>query len=245
MPVESLRLRKQEIMPPKKRSSQLTRVASVFDPRPQTLRSLDPGASEQLRCSLMALNQPCAFLYILVPDFKVIKDDHSYSFNRHLFETASTSSGRSTTDSTECTTRILDDVSLATFKDGLNVSSALRHQIEESTRQQSSSTEWFSARAHRITSSICGQILTQKKKTIPLLKRCLYHKPLFDPLPAVIAWGRQNEAIACRKYEGYMNENGHSGLTTQPCGFIIHQTMGWLGASPDARVLDPSCELMV
>ena len=38
-----------------------------------------------------------------------------------------------------------------------------------------------------------------------------------------------------------MIKSGHTGLTTQPCGFIIHPTQGWLGASPDAHVTDPSC----
>ena len=37
-----------------------------------------------------------------------------------------------------------------------------------------------------------------------------------------------------------MVSQGHSGLTTYPCGFVIHPTMGWLGASPDAKVFDPS-----
>ena len=40
-----------------------------------------------------------------------------------------------------------------------------------------------------------------------------------------------------------MNKNGHSGLTTKACGFIIHPTKGWLGASPNAKVNDPSREL--
>lgn len=40
-----------------------------------------------------------------------------------------------------------------------------------------------------------------------------------------------------------MIRNGHDGLTTHPCGFIIHHSKGWLGASPDARVFDPSCKL--
>ena len=39
-----------------------------------------------------------------------------------------------------------------------------------------------------------------------------------------------------------MNKNGHGGLTTEKSGFIIHPTSGWLGASPDAKVFDPSCE---
>ncbi len=37
-----------------------------------------------------------------------------------------------------------------------------------------------------------------------------------------------------------MRANGHCGLQTKPCGFIIHPTMGWLGASPDTFVTDPS-----
>ena len=32
---------------------------------------------------------------------------------------------------------------------------------------------------------------------------------------------------------------GHTGLVTYPCGFVIYQKKGWLGASPDAKVLDP------
>ena len=34
---------------------------------------------------------------------------------------------------------------------------------------------------------------------------------------------------------------GHTGLDTYPCGFIVHHKKGWLGASPDAKVFDPSC----
>ena len=52
---------------------------------------------------------------------------------------------------------------------------------------------------------------------------------MFDPLPAAIAWGRQKESVTCRKYQEYMVEHGHKGLTTHPCG--------WLGASPDAQVI--------
>ena len=38
-----------------------------------------------------------------------------------------------------------------------------------------------------------------------------------------------------------MVKSGHTGLDTYPCGFIIHHKKGWLGASPDAKVFDPSC----
>ena len=243
IPVDNLRMRKQELMPPKTWSSQLTREASVFDPRPPSLRLPDPRASERLRCGLMTLNQPCAFLHILVPDAQVINHDHCYSLDPSLVEVEKLITPvQTTSDDAEYVARILDDSTIVAFKERLRVSSGLRHQIEQSTRQQSSSMEWFSARAYRITSSICGQILMQKKRSVPLLTQILYRKPFFDPLPPPIAWGRQNESTALRKYEEFMNKNGHGGLTTEKCGFIIHPTSGWLGASPDAKVFDPSCK---
>ena len=33
---------------------------------------------------------------------------------------------------------------------------------------------------------------------------------------------------------------GHKNLTTHKCGFIVHRRMGWLGASPDTFVSDPT-----
>jgi hypothetical protein len=62
-------------------------------------------------------------------------------------------------------------------------------------------------------------------------------------LPAPIKWGIDNESHAHKEYKSYMNANGHKGLVTKPCGFIVHPTKGWLGASPDAFVMDPTSEL--
>ena len=69
----------------------------------------------------------------------------------------------------------------------------------------------------------------------------VYSKPM-DPkhLPAPIKWGIDNEGCACKEYKDYMNVNGHKGLITKPCGFVVHPTQGWLGASPDAFVFDPT-----
>ena len=83
IPVKSLRIQKQEIVLQSKWSAQLTHVSSIFDPRPESFRTCNPHASEQLRCSLLALNKPCAFLHILVPYIKKVWHDHSYS--RYLF----------------------------------------------------------------------------------------------------------------------------------------------------------------
>ena len=247
IPVETLHTRKQEFMPPTKWSAQLTRVASVSDPCPESLRTPATHKLEQLRCSLLALNKPCAFLHILVPDVKTVQHDQSYSLHPSLVEaqpSVSTILDNSPHTPATYNPRVLDVETINNIKVGLQVTSVVRSLVEEDTRQQSSSKQWFSVRAHRITSSICGRILIQKKKTIPLLRQCLYPKPLLDLLPPPIAWGRQNESVACERYRDFMIRNGHRDLDTHPCGFIIHPTHGWLGASPDTRVVDPSCDLV-
>jgi len=78
-----------------------------------------------------------------------------------------------------------------------------------------------------------------QRSCISLLQNCLYPKPfIFVPKP--IQWGRKHEYDACREYTKYMNANGHSGLTAHRCGFFVHSLKGWLGASPDAWIYDPS-----
>lgn len=247
MPVENLRSRMHEIMPTKLRQIHPTRVTSQFDPRPEDMRMLDPKASERLRCSLLGLNKPCAFLHVLVPDVEKIYHDHTYSakpttgIDTHTVSPSmmATSSG----DHENYTARELSVDDIATKKKSFCVSSALRHTIEERTRRQSQTEEWHRLRLQRITASTCGKILIQKKKTVSLLRQCLYPKPLLDPLPPPIAWGRENEMRACRKYEEFMISSHHGGFTTSACGFVIHPEKGWLGASPDAKVFDPSCHL--
>ena len=89
IPVKSLRIQKQEIALQSKWSAQLTHVSSIFDPSPESFRTCNPHASEQLRCSLLALNKPCAFLHISVPYIKKVWHDHSYS--RYLYPVESLS----------------------------------------------------------------------------------------------------------------------------------------------------------
>ena len=66
--------RKQELMPLRKRSVQLTCVSAEFDPH---LKPPNPTATEQLWCNLLALNKPCPFL-LLFPDIKKVWHDHLY-----------------------------------------------------------------------------------------------------------------------------------------------------------------------
>ena len=78
VPVEHLHQRKHELKPTKVRS-QSARSASECDPRPQHLRVDSTQACKQLRCTLLALNAPCAFLHILVPSVDKITHDHNYA----------------------------------------------------------------------------------------------------------------------------------------------------------------------
>ena len=74
-----------------------------------------------------------------------------------------------------------------------------------------------------------------------MLQFCLNPKSLIY-LPKAIQWERTHELDACREYIKIMNANGHIGLSTRSSGFVVHREKGWLGASPDAWIHDPSCE---
>ena len=94
---------------------------------------------------------------------------------------------------------VLDIDIIVNFKDNLRVSSSDRCRIED-PRQQSSSKEWFLV----FGTSSTDYILHLWVNTDPIQENTLsplpvlYPKPIFDPLPAAIAWGRQNESVACR-----------------------------------------------
>ena len=87
------------------------------------------------------------------------------------------------------------------------------------------------------------KILNQKEPTQALLQHVLYPKPFTNPPPPV-KWGIDHEPHANRAYLQYAKKHGKHRLTTTKSGFTVHPTIGFLGASPDARVTDPHCELM-
>ena len=127
-------------------------------------------------------------------------------------------------------------------KNDLNVTEEERKCIEISTRNQSQSSLWYSVRQRRITGSKCGRILNQHEPTTALLSFVLYSKPL-SHIPEPMKWGIDHESHANQAYLQYAKSHGkHRLISTKKCGFIIHPTLGWLGASPDAFVTDPhSC----
>ena len=130
------------------------------------------------------------------------------------------------------------------FKETFNVTCEERDRIDEKTRYQSQSLIWHAERAGWITRSRCSKILSQTKKTDALFISILYPKHTTDHkrLSLPLKWGIENEHKALGEYVTFMRSNGHPHLWTESCGFTIHPTQGWLGASPDAVVIDPSVE---
>lgn len=168
-------------------------------------------AVEKLRCDLLSLNQLCAFLDILVPSVDKIQHDHCYALPPAAND--STTNNSITADDTRCTdsgsdlpSYSLDEefsILCADVKAELNVSLSEREKIEVNTQNQSVQQDWHVQRSKRITGSKCGKILCQKRKSVSLLRQCVYPKPL-DPAPAPIAWGRHYESIAIQRYTAHM-----------------------------------------
>ena len=54
--------------------------------------------------------------------------------------------------------------------------------------------------------------------------------------------GIENEQLIITQYKDKMQKGGHAGLEVTSCGFFVSKTHGFLGASPDGLVTDPSSE---
>ena len=85
---------------------------------------------ETLRCDLLSLNQPCAFLDILVPSLDKITHDHTYSLLSGYDKREPSES-----DVLHCTTSDNLKAICAEIKSTLNLSSVERERIERDTEE--------------------------------------------------------------------------------------------------------------
>ena len=244
VPVVDIKDRKQSIKGV--RNSSGSRTPTKYDPRPPNLRFEDFEAVEQLRVDLLSSGRSCALTTLLVPSVEKISHDHCYVSTNVRFPKQHTTSIRlnDSTSTCVCPHSTEDFKALCNAAKGrMNVSMLERLRIEEGTRSQSASSEWYLQRSRRITGSKCARIIKQLSKTSSLLQSVLHPKPFGDLLPPPIKWGRENEGIARSRYEQHMHVHGHHDLTVRPCGFIIHPDKGWSGALPDGVVHDPIANL--
>lgn len=242
IPVEQLGSRRRELQGEKSRA---TGSKMVFDPRPLKFQTSSQQNLEELRCNLLMLEKPPAFLNILLPSLEKINHDHCYcqkgndisdSSNNEMSVIANEPIQSSSMDCIFIEPTISPE---KTILETLVLTAEERDTLELTTRKQSDCDTWHGARRLRITGSKCGRILLQKQKTTALLQFCLYPKAMIHQ-PKPIAWGKNNEVKARQEYVKHMEENGHRGIKTTLAGFVVHPHKCWLGASPDAWVSDPS-----
>ena len=102
----------------------------MFDLRQPHQCTLDTTAVETLRCNLLSLNQPCAFLNILVPSLDKITHNHTYSAARdEEVEMTSELAEPSESDVLHCTTSDNLKAACTEIKSTLNVSLAEREGL--------------------------------------------------------------------------------------------------------------------
>ena len=125
------------------------------------------------------------------------------------------------------------------FKKSLCMAPHQLREIEQSTREQSQSSLWYSVRRYRITASYFGSIFRRKPTTPPqsLVLQIIGAKPFTS---MATEWGKNNESIALERYKHFQHDFGHHGLYCCPSGFVISEKYPFLGASPDAVVYDPT-----
>ena len=116
-------------------------------------------------------------------------------------------------------------------------------KTEEETRGQSNNNKWFDHRLGRITASKCHRVACPHRAgTSPskIIKEVLnYNK---NVQTKAMREGIENEDLIISQYTEKMRKEGHAGLEVNSCGLFVCKTHGFLGASPDGLVTDPSSE---
>ena len=94
-------------------------------------------------------------------------------------------------------------------------------------------------RQYRITSSLFGNIITQRAITPPdsLVLRIIQPRSFST---AATRYGIEDEQVASKNYITYQQSHGHPELAASASGFIINPAYPFLGASPNGAVYDPS-----
>lgn len=113
-------------------------------------------------------------------------------------------------------------------------------EIEKETREQSFNKKWHLHRQYRITASKCYRAAVLKQTTSPTkaINEILYAK--FSATKQMIK-GLEMEPEIMKQYIKEQHKRGHDNLSVSQSGLIVGKhDDGFLGASPDGLVCDPS-----
>jgi len=119
--------------------------------------------------------------------------------------------------------------------------------IEEMTRSQASSDEWYTHRRGRISASIAHRVLTKNRKLAAagnvdcssLVSEILRDGADSSLNVPSLQYGRQQESSAVKLYEN-CQKGLHSGLTVTYCGLFVLPDSIFICATPD-RLVNCAC----
>lgn len=128
------------------------------------------------------------------------------------------------------------------IKRKLNFNEEEIQQVEKKTRLQSRDSDWYLYRKGRITASKCKRVASLKPTTSPskTLKELLMINKV--PQTSAMLQGLENEDAIADSFVEKMKTEGNHDFSFANCGFFISKTHGFLGASPDRIVHDPTEE---
>ena len=133
----------------------------------------------------------------------------------------------------------LDHNSETFYSSKVEVNCQQAFQMEASTREQSNSSLWHSARSVRLTSSQFGDVICRKKADVTKLVDTISNQKDISHIPAVKE-GREMEDTVANYYRIYKNRNGCLGVEIYCSGLVLNPDYPWLGDLPDRIVYDPT-----
>ena len=112
---------------------------------------------------------------------------------------------------------------IVAFNTTLSVTEDDIREIEQSTREQRTSSQLYQARCFRLTSSLFDAVLQRQANTPPdsLVLRIIQPRKISS---APIEWGINHESVALKEYIKYQHQHGHEGLVVTQSGFLVSQS---------------------
>ena len=118
------------------------------------------------------------------------------------------------------------------------IDAELAKELEEKTREQSTSDLWHNQRKLRITASVMKEVCHRRVSTTctAFIKKKINRVSLNT---TAVLYGREHEKDAIDSYVGYQVKRGVA-IQVRKCGLVVDALLPWLAASPDAIVTDPT-----
>ena len=117
----------------------------------------------------------------------------------------------------------------------------LGNEIEEKTKEQANSKEWFEYRKYRFTASLFNQIGDFSKETAKGLNSLAQNlvfgeKKVNKVLETKMSYGKFYEPVAIQMYERFL-ETQEQNISVEDCGLVIDTQNVIFGATPDGKVI--------